>query len=79
MLILLGNNSFKPSFLSRLHTHLTGIHSDDILVVTLVVLFSQLHVLHFNFLPLQTDNSHSFGVDLVESFHKFVGIPSSKA
>lgn len=68
------NNSFKSSFLRRLHPHLTWIHSDYVLVVPFIVLLSQFNILHFNFFSLQTDDSHSFGVDLVESFHKLVGV-----
>lgn len=72
------NNSFKSSFLCRLHPHLTWIDSDYVLVVPFIVLLSQFNILHFNLLPLQTDDSHSFGVDLVESFDKLVCVSCSE-
>jgi hypothetical protein len=42
--------------------------------ITLIVLCPQLNIPYLNLLPFQADNSHGFGVYLIESLDKLVGV-----
>jgi hypothetical protein len=68
----------KSLFSCCLHRHIAGIDSNDIFIVALEVFLSKLYVLDVDFLPVQTDHSHRFGINLIEPSHKFTGIAGSK-
>jgi hypothetical protein len=62
------------SLFSISHFELSRVHSQNILVISLVVFISQFHISHLDFLPFQIDDAHRFGIDLVESFDEIVRV-----